>query len=367
MSVLIPRPGILQIDPYVGGRSTIEGVEKVIKLSSNESALGPSPKAVAAFRASAESLARYPDGGVRRLREALGAHHGLDPERIVCGNGSDELIELLVRAYVGSGDEVLFTEHSFLIFWLVTLGVGAAPVTAPEKDLKADIDALLNRVSDRTRIVFLANPNNPTGSYVSRDEISRLREALREDVLLVIDGAYAEFVTRADYSSGFEFVDQDENTVVIGTFSKIHGLATLRLGWAYCPASIADVLNRLRAPFNVSGPTQAAGVAALQDEAHMEEVRRHTETWREWLTREIAGLGLKVYPSVCNFILVRFSSATSAEAADAFLSSKGIIVRSVARYGLADCLRITIGQEDEMRAVAHALAEALVRETLSDG
>lgn len=359
MSALKPRPGILNIEPYVGGRSEIAGRSKVVKLSSNESALGPSPRAAEAYAACAARLHRYPDGGAVKLREAIAAYHGLDPERIVCGNGSDELIDLLARAYAGPGDEVLFSEHSFLIFSIVARSVGATPVVAPERDLRIDVDALLAKVGSRTRIVFLANPNNPTGSYVPAGELSRLRAALPETTLLAIDGAYGEFVTKADYTQGFELVDGGENVVVVRTFSKIYGLAALRLGWAYGPASVADVLNRLRAPFNVSGPTQAAGVAAIEDVAHLEKARAHNERWRGWLASEIGKLGLKIHPSVCNFLLVEFpkEAGRDAEAANAHLLARGIIVRPVSKYGLPDCLRISIGLEEEVRAVARALEE----------
>jgi len=354
-----PRAHILAIDPYVGGRSTIEGKARVIKLSSNESALGPSPKALAAYANFADRLARYPDGSAQELREAIAAYHGLDPERIVCGNGSDELIDLLARAYAGEGDEVLFSEHSFLIFSIVARGVGATPVAAPERGLRIDVGALLGRVTSKTRIVFLANPNNPTGSYVAREELERLRRELPSEVLLVIDGAYAEFVTKADYTQGFELVDAGENVAVVHTFSKIYGLAALRLGWGYAPASVVDVLNRLRAPFNVSGPTQAAGIAAVRDGGHVEAARAHNERWRDWLAAELSALGLRVHPSVCNFVLVEFPDrpGRDAAAANQHLLSRGIIVRAVETYGLPRCLRISIGLEDEVRAVAEALKE----------
>lgn len=359
MSALTPRPEILEIEPYVGGKSSVEGVERIVKLSANESAFGPSERALEAFRAYSQGLHRYPDGGARRLRSALGARYGLDPERIVCGNGSDELISLIARAYAGAGDEVLVSEHGFLIFSIVAQSVGATPVKAPERALTVDVEAMLSRVSARTRIVFIANPNNPTGSYLSCRELERLRKGLKEEILLAIDAAYCEFVTRSDYAPGYELVDAYGNVVVLRTFSKIHGLAALRLGWAYCPPDMADVLNRLRAPFNVSGPSQAAGVAALEDVNHTEAAVRHNARWREWLSAKLGDLGLKVHPSVCNFVLVGFPDdpRRNAAAADAFLLKRGIIVRPVAKYGLPDCLRITIGREDEVRAVAEALGE----------
>ncbi len=360
-SALVPRPGILDISPYVGGRSRIEGREKAIKLSSNESALGPSPRALAAYSALEGQLYRYPDGGSSALTEAIGAVHGLDPARIVCGAGSDELLQLLARGYAGPGDEVLFTAHGFLVYPIATRAVGATPVVVPERDLTADIDAILARVTPRTRIVFIANPNNPTGTYVSGAELKRLRAGLPAGVLLVIDAAYAEFVTAADYSAGVELVDGGENVVMTRTFSKIYGLAGLRLGWAYCPASVADVLHRIRGPFNVASPAQFAGIEAARDQAHVARARDHNSRWLARLTDMLHQRGLKVTPSVANFVLVHFpdDAKHNAKAAEAFLNARGIIVRNVTNYGLPHCLRITIGLDHEMEAVADALEELM--------
>jgi histidinol-phosphate aminotransferase len=363
MSDPTPKPGILGIAPYVGGESVLDGRDKVIKLSSNESAFGPSPKAVAAYTEAAESLHRYPDGGCTDLRDALAALHGLDAARIVCGAGSDELISLLCQAYAGPGDEVLYSEHGFLMYPISAKAAGATPVSAPETNLTADVDALLEKINDKTRLLFLANPNNPTGTYLSGDELWRLRRELRDDVVLVIDAAYAEYVTRDDYSPGIDFVDAG-NVVMTRTFSKIYGLGGVRLGWAYCPAGIADVLNRLRGPFNVSAPAMAAGLAALADTDFIDKAKEHNETWLAWTRDRLQDLGLEVPPSAGNFVLARFPEEPGrntdiAEAADTFLKDQGIIVRRMAAYGLDDCLRITIGQEDEMRAVIGALKEFL--------
>ena len=360
-SVLTPRTGILEISPYVGGRSRIEGRDKAIKLSSNESALGPSPRALEAYRALDGLLYRSPDGGSSALTEAIGAVHGLEAARIVCGAGSDELLQLLTRAYAGPGDEVLFTEHGFLVYPIATRAVGATPVVVPERDLTADIDAILSRVTPRTRIVFLANPNNPTGTYVSAAELKRLRTGLPAAVLLVIDAAYAEFVTATDYSAGVELVDGGENVVMTRTFSKIYGLAGLRLGWAYCPASVADVLHRIRGPFNVGSPAQMAGVEAVRDQAHVARAREHNSRWLARLPDMLRQRGLKVTPSVANFVLVHFPDdpKRNAKAAEAFLNARGIIVRNVTNYGLPHCLRITLGLDHEMEAVADALEELM--------
>lgn len=359
MSAPQPRPGIMNIDLYVGGKSAVPGGRRVIKLSSNEGALGPSPQAVAAYRECAEELHRYPDGASGELREVIGRRYGLDPARIVCGNGSDELISNLARAYAGPGDEIVHSRHGFLMYPIVTQSVGATPRVAPESALHADVDAILAEVSERTRIVFLANPNNPTGTYLPREALERLRAGLRDDILLVLDGAYAEFVTRNDYTPGIDLVDAHDNVVMTRTFSKIHALAAVRLGWAYCPPAVADVLNRLRIPFNVTLPAQAAGAAAIDDVAHSDACRVHNDAWQPWFAEEVARLGLNPVPSVTNFVLVRFPAEPrrDAAAAEAFLNERGIIPRGVAAYGLGDCLRFTIGREEEMRETVQVLAE----------
>ena len=355
----IPRPGILGIAPYVGGESKAPGVERPIRLASNESALGPSPKAVAAYRALADEIHRYPDGSAAELRAALGRHHGLDPERIVCGAGSDELIGLLLRAYAGPGDEVLYSRHGFLMYPIGAQSVGATPVAVPERDLTADVDGFLARVTERTRIVFIANPNNPTGTYLSADEVARLHAGLPRHVVLAIDAAYAEFVNRNDYEPGIGLVNRADNVVMLRTFSKIYALAGLRLGWAYCPPQVADVLNRIRGPFNASAPALAAGVAAIEDVGALARARAHNERWLPWLSERLAALGLELTPSVGNFVLPRFPDDPrhNAAAALAFLQSRGILVRQMGGYGLPQHLRITIGTGKEMEIVAAALAE----------
>src|ERR1700732_5115862 len=301
-----PRPGILDIAPYVGGEAKIVGVERPIRLASNESALGPSAKAVAAYRALAGEIHRYPDGNADKLRQALGRRHGLDPARIVCGAGSDELINLLLRSYAGPGDEVLYSRHGFLMYPIGAQTVGGTPVAAPARELKTDVAALLERVSERTRLVFIANPNNPTGTYLSAAEMARLPADLPPSVVLAIDAAYAEFVNRNDYEAGVALVDRADNVVMLRTFSKIYALAGLRLGWAYCPPAIADVLNRIRGPFNVAAPALAAGVAAVEDVAALARARAHNDHWLPWLSEHLAALGLELTPSVGNFVLPRF-------------------------------------------------------------
>jgi histidinol-phosphate aminotransferase len=356
MSALTPRPGIMKIAPYVPGKDSVEGKATIAKLSSNEGALGPSPRAMAAYAKAAAELHRYPDGNAEKLRIAIGRHYGLDARRIVCGAGSDELLNLLVRAYCGPGDELLYSQFGFLMYPINALGVGATPVAAPEKDYRADVDALLAKVSDKTRIVCLANPNNPTGSYITKDDVRRLHAGLPKSVLLVIDAAYAEYVSRNDYESGVELVDQADNVVMTRTFSKIFGLGGLRLGWMYGPAGIVDVMSRLRQPFNVNLAAQIAGIAALEDIAHSDASRTNNDIWLPWLSSELAKLGLKPLPSVGNFVLVGFGSKERAAAANDWMMNDGLIPRMVAGYGLPEHLRITIGTEAEVKAVQASLA-----------
>ena len=354
-----PRPGVLAIDPYIPGRSTAPGVGRVFKLSSNETPLGPSPKAVAAYHAIGEHLEDYPDGDSTALREAIGRAFGLDPNRIVCGAGSDELLNLIADAYLHDGDEAIHTTHAFLVYPIATRGSGATPIVAAEKNYTADVDAMLAAVSGRTKVVFLANPNNPTGTYVPFDEVKRLHRGLPPHVLLVLDAAYAEYVRRNDYEAGIELVATCENVVMCRTFSKIHGLAALRLGWLYGPAHVIDAVNRIRGPFNVNAPAMAAGIAALEDGAHLEASRAHNEKWLAWLTAEIRRLGLEVTPSIANFVLIHFpeTRGRTAKDADAFLTRRGLILRRVKAYKLPNALRMSVGTEEANRLAVTALAE----------
>jgi histidinol-phosphate aminotransferase len=359
MSSPQPKPGILAISPYVGGKSSAKGTARIVKLSSNETPLGPSPAAIKAFTDSAATLHRYPDGTAIKLREAIAEAKLLPVEHIICGAGSDELIGLLVHAYAGPGDEVLYSQHGFLMYKIYTQAAGATPVTAPETNLRSDVDALLAAITPRTKIVFLANPNNPTGSYTTEAELIRLRAELPPHVILAIDGAYAEYSTQPDYSCGRNLVATTDNTVSLRTFSKIYGLSALRLGWAYAPPAIADVLNRIRSPFNVSTPAINAGIAAIGDKAFTEKAKQFNAQWLQWLAAQLAALGLVVHPSIANFLLVEFPSAQSAASANAFLMERGLIVRDVIGYGLPQCLRISIGLEEDNRAVVDALADFL--------
>ena len=358
-----PRPGVLDIAPYVPGTSALPGARPVIKLSSNETPFGPSPRAVEAYLAAAKHLSRYPDGSARPLREALAKFYGLDAARIVCGAGSDELLNLLACAYLGPGDEAIYTAHGFLVYKIAIMARGATPVVAPETNLTADVDAILARLTPRTRLVFIANPNNPTGTYLSFDEVKRLRAGLPADVLLVLDAAYAEYVRKNDYEAGIELVATTDNTVMTRTFSKIYGLASLRIGWAYCPTAIADALNRIRGPFNVSGPAIAAGIAALEDQAWVQRAVAHNETWRGHMSEALSGIGIGVTPSATNFLLLHFpkGNGRSAQDADTFLHERRMILRRIDEYGLPEALRMTIGTEEENRAVLDALTSFMAK------
>jgi histidinol-phosphate aminotransferase len=358
-----PRPGVLAIAPYVPGKSKVAGVGRVFKLSSNETPLGPSPHAVAAYREVAGHLQDYPDGASTALREAIGGAFGLDPERIVCGAGSDDLLNLLADAYLRDGDEAIHTAHGFLVYPIATLGSGATPVAVAERNCTADVDAMLAAVTARTKVVFLANPNNPTGTYVSFDEIKRLQRGLPSDTLLVLDAAYAEYVRRNDYEAGIELVATSQNVVMCRTFSKIHGLAALRLGWLYGPAHIVDAVNRIRGPFNVNAAAMAAGIAAIKDSAHVEAARAHNERWLAWLLEQIPKLGLATTRSVANFVLIHFPDVEGRTAADAdaFLTRRGLILRRVAAYKLPNALRMSVGSEEANRLVVAALSEFMGR------
>jgi len=359
MSMPTPKPSLLGLDAYVGGRSKIKGVQNAIKLSSNESALGPSPAAQNAYSEAIERMALYPDGHSTLLRDAIAEVHDLDPSRIVCGNGSDDILSFLANAYLQPGDEAIYCEHGFSLYKLLIQAVGAVPVVASEVNFTANVDQILSRVTDKTRIVYLANPNNPTGTYLNGQEVARLQAKLPSHVILVLDGAYAEFVTVDDYDDGINLVTRCENVVVTRTFSKIYGLAFLRVGWGYCPPAIADVLNRLRPPFNVNGVAQVTAAAAIRDHAFTEAAVAHNETWLHWLNDEITKLGLDVTPSIGNFLLIHFGSekGRTAQDADAFLVSKGLILRRLESYGIPNGLRLTVGREDDNRKVVATLRE----------
>lgn len=353
------KPGPMRIAPYVGGKSVASGTNRTIKLSSNENPHGCSPKAREAFVSAGDSLALYPDGGATLLREAIAQAEGLDPARIVCGAGSDELIALLCMAYAGPGDEVLHSAHGFLMYRLSALAVGAEPVSVPEIDLTADIDALIAAAGPQTKLVFLANPNNPTGTLISDSEIRRLRAGLPSHTILVLDAAYAEYVTEEGYEAGARLVADSDNVVMTRTFSKIHGLAALRLGWCYAPTGIVDALNRVRGPFNVSAPALAAGTAAISDHEFVTFALEDNLRERARVTDALQGWGFDVTPSHGNFVLTKFGDGDRATAAevDEFLQSRGVLVRRMEGYGLPDHLRISIGNAEQNSTLLAALGE----------
>ncbi len=350
-----PQPGILDIALYEGGKAHVAGVANAVKLSSNENPFGPSDRAKEAFQRSVHSLHRYPNTDHASLRQAIGDTHELDPDRIICGAGSDEIITLLCQAYAGPKDEVVFTEHGFLMYRISTLAVGATPVEVPERERTADVDAILAACNRRTKLVFIANPNNPTGTMISPADMARLAAGIPSQAILVIDGAYAEYVD--GYDGGAALIESRSNVVMTRTFSKIYGLGGLRIGWGYGPSEIIGVLNRIRGPFNLSTAQLDTAEAAVRDRDHVARCRSENTRLRNWLAEAMAVLGVPSDTSLANFVLARFADAAEAEACDAFLQQQGLIVRRVSGYKLPHCLRITIGDESSCRRVAHAMAQ----------
>jgi histidinol-phosphate aminotransferase len=361
ISAPAPRPTIAKITPYTPGKSSIEGVSNPIKLSANENILGCSPAAKAAYLEAAGDLAAYPDGRGSSLRGAIAKRYRLEESRIILGTGSDEIFGLLSQVFLGAGDNIVQGEYGFGAYAIAARANEAEVRLAAEPNHRIDVDAMLEQVDDRTRLVWVANPANPTGTFLSDAEVRRLHDGLPPNVVLVLDGAYAEFVDDPTYSDGLDLARGEANVVVTRTFSKLHGLAALRVGWAYAPEAISEAVNRIRPPFNTSIAGQAAAVAALGDEDFQAAALAHVVRWRPWLTQQLGGLGLDITPSAANFLLVGFKDdgARSAPNAEAFLARRGLIVRGVAGYGLPNHLRITIGLEEHNRAVVDALTAFL--------
>lgn len=358
MNAPAPKPWVLDIAPYIPGRATNDGGRPVVKLSANENPLGTSPAARAAFEGAHSSLERYPDPSATALREALAAAHGLDPARVIYGTGSDELLHLAAGAYAGAGDEAIYVRYGFAVYDIAIRRVGATPVVALDRDYATDVDAILAAVTDRTTLVYVANPNNPTGTFAPAAEIARLHAGLPSHVLLVLDQAYAEYLEPEDDDLGLQLVERHDNVFVTRTFSKIHGLAAERIGWGYGSAAAIDAMHRIRAPFNVTTAGQLAAIAAVGDTGFVERSRAHNRQWREWLAGEVAALGnagLRAVPSETNFLLVLFEGPVSAEIAYKGLMDAGYITRWLPGQGLANGLRITIGTEEQMRGLAEAL------------
>ncbi|KAA0971589.1 histidinol-phosphate transaminase [Aureimonas fodinaquatilis] len=354
-----PKPGILDIAAYVPGKSNAPAGVKLHKLSSNETSLGPSPHVHQAIAAAAQHLEIYPDGQATALKTAIADRFGLNRANIVCGNGSDELLTLLAQTYLHEGTEGIFTEHGFLLHKTAIQATGAKAVMAPELDAHVDVDAILDRVTERTRIVYVTNPGNPTGTYIPFDAIRRLHAGLPGNVILVLDAAYAEYVRRNDYEAGLELVATTSNVVMTRTFSKIHGLASLRVGWMYAPANIVDAVERIRSPFNLNTLAIAAAAAAMADSSHVEKSIEHNSAWLARLTTAFTQMGLKVSPSVTNFVLIHFpeTGSKTAEKADAYLSARGFILRRVTAYGFPNAMRMTIGSQEANEGVIAALQE----------
>lgn len=354
-SKITPQPGILDIELYVGGLSHVDGVADVLKLSSNENPFGPPEAAMTAIARTARDLHRYPSTDHASLRAAIGAHQGLPPEQIICGVGSDEIITFLCQAYAGPGQEVIYTEHGFGMYRISALAAGATPICVAEKARVVDVDAILAACSDKTRLVFIANPANPTGTMIDLETAARLADGLPPQAILVLDGAYAEFVE--DYDGGAVLVASRENVVMTRTFSKLYGLGGLRVGWGYAPQGIIDVLNRIRGPFNLSAPALAAAEAAINDADFLTRARSENARMRAWLTQALREVDLKVDPSFANFVLARFETTAAAEGCESHLRANGILVRKVAGYGLPNALRITVGDEAGCRRVVHGISQ----------
>ncbi|MGH1457915.1 MAG: histidinol-phosphate transaminase [Paracoccaceae bacterium] len=355
MTQITPQSGIMEIELYQSGASKIEGVEQVVKLSSNENPFGASEAAIEAFRRASYDLHRYPSTDHAALRAAIGEVHGLDPERIICGVGSDEVIHFLCQCYAGAGDEVIHTEHGFSMYRISALAAGATPVEVPERDRVVDVDAILAGCTARTRLVFIANPANPTGTMLSEAELTRLADGVPAHAILVIDSAYAEYAQ--GYDGGAALASARPNVVMTRTFSKLYGLGGLRVGWGYGPREIIDVLNRIRGPFNLSQPALVTAEAAVRDRAYAEKCRADNARLRGWLAKALDDIGVPSDASSANFILARFRDAAQAEACNAHLNAQGLIVRATKGYKLPHCLRITIGDEASCRRVAHAVGQ----------
>lgn len=347
------QPGIMDIALYVSGESTLAGCVDVLKLSSNENPLGSSPAAQAAFRAAAADLHRYPATDHAGLRRAIGETYDLDPERIICGVGSDEVLQFIVQAFAGTGDEVITTEHGFSMYPILARMVGAIPVTVPENTRRVDVDAILAAVTDRTRVVFIANPANPTGTMLGADELQRLVDGLPPQVLFVHDGAYTEFAMGFD--GGISLVDRHPNVIMTRTFSKIHGLGGLRIGWGYAARDVIDVLNRIRQPFNLSNAQMATAEAAIRDTAFTAYCADLNAQMRDRMRQSLIQMGIGCDESFANFVLARFDDPDMAAAADAALRADGILVRRVGGYGLPAALRITVGDQDGVTRVLASL------------
>ena len=355
MTKIAPQPGIMDIAPYVGGKAGKTGQSNVLKLSSNENPLGPSRNAIDAFKNTASSLNIYPSGDHDGLRSAIAEIYGLDKSKIICGSGSDEILAFLCQTYIGQGDEAVYTEHGFEMYKIGIRANGGTPISVAENNRETDVDNILSACNEKTKLVFVANPNNPTGTMISAGEIGRLADSIPAGSLLILDGAYAEYVEGFD--GGAALVDTRDNVVMTRTFSKIFGLGGLRVGWGYCPDHVVDALNRVRGPFNVNNAALAAAEAAVRDQDYIDYCRAENATWRKWLATELSDMGIPSDQSHANFVLARFEDEDCAINADAALNDQGLLVRRVANYNLPHCLRITVGDAEGCKRVANVLRE----------
>jgi histidinol-phosphate aminotransferase len=360
MSPPRPRPGILDIAPYVAGKASAPGATKVYKLSANENALGASPKALAAYRDAALELHLYPDPKANALRQALAEKHGLDPARLVFGTGSDEIFSMACIAFLEAGDNMIQPAHGFAAWAIAARAVGGQVRNAPERDGVADVDAILALVDARTRIVFLANPANPTGTWLPLAEVLRLHAALPEHALLVLDEAYVEFARAAlDSRAGLALADRAQNVLVTRTFSKLYGLAALRIGWGYAAAPLVDALDRFRLPFNTPRPAQAAALAALNDDDFAQRSIAHAEVGRAALADLLTRFDFTPLRSAANFVTARAPGGRDATDVERLLAERGVLVRGLKNYGLPQHLRISVGADEAMATFAAAISATL--------
>ena len=350
---------MLDISPYVPGKSDSGSTKRIIKLSSNETPLGTSDKVLNVLKNSTINPYRYPDGSANNLREALAKKHSLGKDRIICGNGSDEILSLLAHCFSGPGDEVIYSQHGFLVYPIAVKAAGANPVTAPEKNLRSDVESIIKLSTNNTKLCYIANPNNPTGTYLSIEELVALRRGLPEETILVIDSAYAEYVEKSDYSDGINLVNKYDNIVCTRTFSKIYGLAALRIGWMYASRDIVEYMNRIRLPFNTNSIAQTAAIEALKDNDFIKNAKKHNDIWKPWIEKKLQEIGLDTVDGVANFVLAKFNNELQANLCYQFLEKKGILVRSIKEYKLPEYLRITVGLEEENKIMCEEIKNFL--------
>ncbi len=360
-SILNPKRGIDTINLYTGGVSKISGLENIIKLSSNESPFGPSAKVAEAYKKSSNKLSRYPELTAESLQTIIAKKHNLNPDQIICGTGSDEILIFTVLTFCSPGDEVIHAEHGFEMYPIMTKYAGAESILASEIDYKINIESVVNKITDSTKIIFIANPNNPTSTYLNRKELRSLLNLVPKRIVVVIDAAYAEFVDAQDYDKSFDLANEFENVLITRTFSKAYSLAGLRLGWGYGSKNLIDLLKKIRPPFNLPPGAIAAGIAALDDDQHLQKVVDHNSSVKSWFIKELNQLGFKAFETQTNFVFVIIPEKGKQNAGNVnnFLLSRGIAVRYLLSYGLKNAIRITLGTKTELNQTLNALKEFL--------